>query len=97
MTRPELPPNVRYAMWALRGGLAVAGLGIIGFFLSYSEVGAPSLASADYHAIPTLAWLSIVAWFAGMGVALAAGWHVRGVARGYARTRDGNVEEEEDR
>ena len=64
-TPRELPAEVRRAMWALRGGLLVAAGGIVGFFLSYNQVGAPELAAADYHPLPLGAWLSIVAWCAG--------------------------------
>lgn len=83
----ELPVAARRAMWTLRAGLGVAAAGIVGFFLSYGQVGAPSLAAADYHPMPPLALLSIGAWVAGMTVALAAGWHARGLARKYASER----------
>lgn len=67
-----VPQAARTSMLLLRAGLAVAALGIIGFFLSYGQVGAPALASADFHPMPPLAWASIVAWAAGMVVALGA-------------------------
>lgn len=62
-------------MWALRGGLALSAAGILGFLLSYNAVGAPALAAADYHPIPPVAWASIVAWVAGIGIALGARWY----------------------
>lgn len=79
-------------MWVLRVGLGIAALGIIGFFLSYGQVGAPELAAADRHPLPVVAWLSILAWCIGMIVAVAAGWHVRRVARRYAVRQEADAE-----
>ncbi len=95
MTSPKLPPEVRWALWALRAGLAVALVGIVGFLLSFGQVGAPSLASADYHPMPTVALASVVAWFVGVGVATGARLHVRGVARRHASRREGLTGEDE--
>ena len=91
----ELPPEVRRALWVLRGGLGIAALGIVGFFLSFNDVGAPALAAADRHPLPMGAWVSILAWCAGMVVALSAGWHIRGVARRYAEKQAARAEESE--
>lgn len=80
MTRTELPRVARTAMFVLRGGLALSAAGIVGFLLSYRQVAAPALAAADVHPMPPLAWASIVAWVAGIGIALGARWYAAAAA-----------------
>lgn len=64
-------------MWAVRGGLLVAALGIAGFLVSYGSVTGPGVAPNDVNSAPLGAWLSILAWFAGVAVALAARRYIR--------------------
>jgi hypothetical protein len=54
--------------------MAAAGLGVVGFFLSFWEVGSPAQAAIDVHEqVPVLAYASIFAWVVG----LALMWYCR--------------------
>jgi len=69
-----VPVHVRAHIALFWVGMVAAGLGVVGFFLSYSEVGAPALAAIDVHReIPVLAYGSIAAWVVG----LALMWYSR--------------------
>jgi hypothetical protein len=53
-----------YLYWV---GMVIAGLGVVGFFLSYWQVGSPAQAAIDVHdRVPVLAYASIFAWVAGL-------------------------------
>lgn len=69
MSLKAVPLHVRVYIVLYWIGLVAAGLGVVGFFLSYSQVGAPALAAIDVHReIPVLAYGSIFAWVVGLGV-----------------------------
>lgn len=64
-----LPPRVRRLIYLVWFGMALAGLGMLGFFLSYSQVASPEVATVDVHYdIPVLAYASILAWVVGLVV-----------------------------
>jgi hypothetical protein len=62
-----VPSHVRTLLYLFWIGAVAAALGILGFFLSFSEVGSPAQATIDVHReIPVLAYASIAAWLLGM-------------------------------
>lgn len=62
-----VPGHVRMLMYLYWAGMVLAGLGVVGFFFSYSEVASPAQAAGDVHLeIPVLAYASIFAWLAGL-------------------------------
>jgi len=70
----NVPPVVRFQLYVFWAGMAIAGIGVVGFFLSFWRVGSSSAASADVHYdVPVLAYASIAAWVVG----LAAMWWSR--------------------
>ncbi len=74
MSLKVLPLRVRVHLYLYWAGMVIAGLGVVGFFLSYWQVGSPAQAAIDVHdRIPVLAYASIFAWVAG----LAAMWYSR--------------------
>ncbi|MBA4370285.1 MAG: hypothetical protein C0418_01750 [Coriobacteriaceae bacterium] len=72
-----VPRDIRSAIWAVRGGLLVSALGIAGFLVSYGSVTGPGVAAGDVNPAPLGAWLSILAWCAGVAVALVARRYIR--------------------
>ncbi|MHB8051370.1 MAG: hypothetical protein ACYDHQ_09170 [Coriobacteriia bacterium] len=74
MSIRNVPPAVRLQLYVFWVGMAVAGIGVVGFFLSFWQVGSSSAAAVDVHSdVPVLAYASIVAWVIG----LAAMWSSR--------------------
>ncbi|MBN2404757.1 MAG: hypothetical protein JXE06_04170 [Coriobacteriia bacterium] len=69
MSLKELPAHVRgnvYLSWA---GIALGGLGILGFFLSFNSVAGPEQIASDGEAIfPLFAYVSILAWVIGLAL-----------------------------
>lgn len=67
MSLKHVPPRVRAHLYLFWVGAVGAALGILGFFLSFGEVGSPAQASIDVHYdIPVLAYASIAAWLVGL-------------------------------
>jgi hypothetical protein len=65
----NVPAHVRAHYYLFWTGAVVSALGILGFFLSFNEVGSPAQATIDVHTdIPELAYASIAAWLLGMVV-----------------------------
>jgi hypothetical protein len=53
-----------YLFWV---GMVVAGAGVLGFFLSFWQVGSATQAAIDVHTeVPVLAYASIFAWVGGL-------------------------------
>ena len=74
MSIRNVPTAVRIQLYLFWAGMVIAGLGVMGFFLSFWEVGSSAAAVVDVHDdIPILAYASIVAWIVG----LAAMWWSR--------------------
>jgi hypothetical protein len=62
-----LPARVRAHLYVFWVGMAVAGLGLAGFILSFWQVGSASAAAVDVHRdVPYLAYASIAAWLVGL-------------------------------
>ncbi len=69
MSIRALPRNVRIHLYLFWTGMVLAGAGVLGFVLSFWEVGSSSAASVDVHSeTPVLAYASIAAWVIGLGV-----------------------------
>lgn len=69
MSLKHVPPHVRAHLYLFWVGAVGAALGIVGFFLSFGEVGAPAQATIDVHYdVPVLAYASIGAWVVGLGL-----------------------------
>lgn len=67
MSLKHLPAHVRAHLYLFWVGAVAAALGILGFFLSFNQVGSPAQASIDVHTdIPTFAYASIAAWLVGI-------------------------------
>lgn len=67
MSLRVLPPHVRAHLYMFWAGAITAGLGIVGFFLSFGEVASPEQATIDVHYdVPVLAYASIAAWVVGL-------------------------------
>lgn len=67
MSLRVLPSSVRNHLYLFWLGAISAGLGIVGFFLAYGEVGSPKQATIDVHYdIPVLAYSAIAAWLVGL-------------------------------
>jgi len=64
-----LPARVRTYLYVFWAGTAVAGLGVVGFVLSFWQVGSADQATIDVHyAVPVLAYASILAWITGLAL-----------------------------
>jgi hypothetical protein len=64
-----LPPHVRAHLYLFWAGMALAGLGVLGFFISFWQVGSASAATVDVHYdVPVFAYASIAAWVLGLGI-----------------------------
>lgn len=69
MSLSVLPPRVRAHLYLFWVGMFAAGFGVIGFFLSFWEVGSPAQAAIDVHEqVPVLAYVSIFAWVVGLAI-----------------------------
>jgi len=75
VTLKVLPPRVRAHLYLFWVGMAASGLGVVGFFLSFWQVGSPAQAGIDVHeTIPVLAYASIFAWVIGLIVMRYSRW-----------------------
>ncbi|MRS11929.1 MAG: hypothetical protein EG823_02505 [Actinobacteria bacterium] len=62
-----VPARVRVLMYVFWAGMVLAGIGVVGFFLSFNEVADPANAWIDVQTtIPWRAYGSIFAWVAGL-------------------------------
>lgn len=69
MSLKVLPPHVRAHLYLFWAGMALAGLGVLGFFVSFWRVGSAAAATVDVHAdVPVFAYASIAAWVLGLGI-----------------------------
>lgn len=69
MSLKSLPAHVRAHLYLFWAGMTVAGIGVVGFFLSFWQVGSAMAASVDVHEdIPVFAYASIAAWVLGLGI-----------------------------
>ena len=69
MSLKLLPPHVRAHLYLFWLGMALAGLGVLGFFISFWQVGSASAATVDVHYdVPVFAYASIAAWVMGLGI-----------------------------
>lgn len=67
MSLKQVPLHVRVHLYLFWVGAVAAALGILGFFLSFNEVGSPAQAAYDVqYDIPELAYASIAAWVIGL-------------------------------
>lgn|GEM_PF-1402642 len=67
MSLSELPARVRAHVYLFWVGMAVAGAGVLGFFLSFWQVGSATQAAIDVHTeVPVFAYASILAWVGGL-------------------------------
>ena len=67
MSLKVLPPHVRAHLYLFRVGMVASGLGVVGFFLSFWQVGSARQAAIDVHTdVPVLAYASILAWVGGL-------------------------------
>lgn len=70
MSIKDVPVRVRTYMYMTWAGMGIGALGIIGFILSFSQVGSPAVAEADLSAaIPWGAYAAILAWVIGISLA----------------------------
>lgn len=70
MNLKNVPPHVRRYMYITWMGMAVSALGVLGFILSFWQVGSPAQATVDVHTdTPWGAYISIFAWVIGLAVA----------------------------
>ncbi|MDY0340603.1 MAG: hypothetical protein RBS17_05275 [Coriobacteriia bacterium] len=68
MSIRDVPPAVRIQLYLFWAGMVIAGIGVVGFMLSFWEVGSSAAAVIDVHdETPVLAYASIAAWIAGLG------------------------------
>lgn len=69
MSGSKVPARVRAYVYAYRTGMVLGGLGILGFVLSFWEVGSKAAAAVDVHEeVPVLAYASIAVWAVGLVV-----------------------------
>ena len=74
MSLKVVPARVRLHLYLHWAGMVAAGLGVVGFFLSYKQVGSAAQAAIDVHRqVPVFAYASIFIWVAG----LALMWYTR--------------------
>jgi len=63
----DVPARVRAHMYLTWAGMALGAVGILGFILSFNQVGSPAQAVVDVHRdIPWVAYISIFMWAGGM-------------------------------
>jgi len=64
-----LPPHVRAHLYLFWVGMALAGAGVVGFVVSFWQVGSSRAAALDVHTdVPVLAYASIFAWVIGLAI-----------------------------
>lgn len=69
MSLKVLPKRVRVHLYLFYAGMVLAGLGVIGFILSYNQVASSAQAMIDVHNdIPVVAYAAIFAWAIGLGL-----------------------------
>lgn len=67
MSLRHVPIDVRLYLYLFWAGMAVAGAGVVGFFLSFWRVGSSAAAMVDVHYdTPVVAYASIAAWVLGL-------------------------------
>ncbi len=70
MSLKNVPPRVRAYMYITWLGMGLGGLGLLGFVLSFAQVGSRAVAEADLAAAtPWGAYISIFTWVAGLAIA----------------------------
>ena len=70
MNLSGVPGHVRRSLYITWTGMGLGALGLIGFILSFWQVGSPAVAAADLNAAtPWGAWISIFVWVTGLAVA----------------------------
>jgi len=63
----DVPASVRTHMYIAWAGMVLGAAGILGFILSFNQVGSPAAAVVDVHRdIPWFAYISIFMWVGGM-------------------------------
>jgi uncharacterized membrane protein len=63
----EVPPRVRRFIYLYYAGIVIGALGLIGFVVSFGQVGSAAQAAIDVHeTAPVLAYASIAAWLVGL-------------------------------
>jgi len=69
-----VPVRVRVHLYLFYAGMVLAGLGVLGFILSFGQVGSSAQAMIDVHEdIPVVAYAAIFAW----AIGLALMWYGR--------------------
>lgn len=69
MSLKVLPKRVRVHLYLFYAGMVLAGLGVIGFILSYNQVASSAQAMIDVHNdVPVVAYAAIFAWAIGLGL-----------------------------
>lgn len=69
MSLKVLPPHVRAHLYLFWVGMALSGAGVIGFFVSFWQVGSSRAAALDVHTdVPVFAYASILAWVVGLAI-----------------------------
>ena len=67
MSLAAVPLRVRINLALFWVGIVVAGLGIVGFFLSFGQVASSTQAAIDVHEdIPVFAYAAIAGWIVGL-------------------------------
>lgn len=67
MSPAGVPARVRFLLWLYYAGIIAGALGIVGFIVSFGQVGSAAQAAIDVHKdIPVLAYASIAAWLVGL-------------------------------
>lgn len=67
MSFKDVPASVRMNMYIAWAGMVLGAAGILGFILSFNQVGSPAAAVTDVHRdIPWIAYISIFMWVSGM-------------------------------
>ncbi|MDZ4654973.1 MAG: hypothetical protein U1F44_03770 [Coriobacteriia bacterium] len=90
MSLKDLPPHVRGNVYLGWVGMVLAGLGIVGFFLSFSSIAGPEQIASDGAAVfPWFAYVSIFAWAVGLILA----WFGRRNIRDAVRKRKQEMQE----
>lgn len=69
MSIKSVPMHVRAHLYLFWAGMALAGAGVLGFFVSFWRVGSAAQASIDVHTeVPVIAYASIFAWVVGLAI-----------------------------
>jgi hypothetical protein len=70
----DVPSRVRAHIYLYYAGAGIGVLGLIGFILSFGQVGSSAQATVDVHTdVPVFAYASIALWLVGLG----AMWYSR--------------------